>query len=74
VLEDGSLYARRNDATDLALKILELLDSPEKRKAMGAFGRKRVQDELEWRHEAPKLLAAYEALWVKPAPRQQPAT
>jgi glycosyltransferase involved in cell wall biosynthesis len=72
--QGASLYARRNDARDLGLKILELLDSPEKRKAMGAFGRKRVQDELEWRHEAPKLLAAYEALWAKPAPRQQPAT
>jgi glycosyltransferase involved in cell wall biosynthesis len=72
--QGASLYARRNDARDLALKILELLDSPEKRKAMGAFGRKRVRDELEWRHEAPKLLAAYEALWAKPAPRQQPAT
>jgi hypothetical protein len=22
-----------------------------------------VEDELEWRHEAPKLLAAYDALW-----------
>jgi hypothetical protein len=29
---------------------------------MGAFGRRRVDDELEWRHEAPRLLAAYEAL------------
>ena len=42
---------------------------------MGAFGRRRVQNELEWRYEAPKLLAAYDALWAKPAPRhQQPAT
>ena len=42
---------------------------------MGAFGRRRVQDELEWRYEAPKLLAAYDALWAKTAPRrQQPAT
>jgi hypothetical protein len=29
---------------------------------MGAFGRRRVESELEWRHEVPKLLAAYEAL------------
>jgi len=40
---------------------------------MGAFGRRRVQQELEWRYEAPKLLAAYAALW-NPAARQQPAT
>jgi len=72
--QEASLYARRNDAKDLALKILELLDSPEKRKAMGAFGGKRVQDELEWRYEVPKLLAAYEALWPRTAPRPRHAT
>jgi hypothetical protein len=30
---------------------------------MGAYGRRRVENELEWRYERPKLLAAYEALW-----------
>jgi glycosyltransferase involved in cell wall biosynthesis len=60
--QDASLYARRNDPADLAAKILELLDDPEKRARMGAFGRRRVENELEWRHEAPRLLAAYEAL------------
>ena len=59
---EASLYARRNNAFDLAYKILELLDDPEKRRAMGAFGRRRVLEDLEWRHEAPKLLAAYDAL------------
>src|SRR5262249_46235251 len=61
--QDASLYARRNDAADFADKILELLDDPELRTAMGAFGRRRIENELEWRHEAPKLLAAYDALW-----------
>jgi glycosyltransferase involved in cell wall biosynthesis len=61
--QDASLYARRNDAWDMALKVVELLDDPERRAAMGACGRRRVQDVLEWRHEVPKLLAAYEALW-----------
>ena len=70
---EASLYARRNDPQDLAAKIVELLDDPAKRKAMGAFGRKRVKEELEWRYEAPKLLAAYAALWPSTAPRQQPA-
>ena len=35
----------------------------QRRAEMGEFGRRRVENELEWRHEAPKLLAAYEALW-----------
>ena len=65
--QQASLYARQNNAFDFADKILELLDSEEKRKAMGAFGRRRVMEELEWRHEVPKLLAAYEALWARPA-------
>jgi glycosyltransferase involved in cell wall biosynthesis len=72
--QDASLYATRNDALDFAGKIVELLDDPRKRAAMGAFGRRRVREELEWRYEAPKLLAAYAALWTKPAPSQQPAT
>jgi hypothetical protein len=40
---------------------------------MGEFGRRRVENELEWRHEAPKLLAAYEALWrgVETSPAAQ---
>jgi glycosyltransferase involved in cell wall biosynthesis len=65
--QGASLYARRNDAADLAAKILELLDDPQRRRAMGAVGRRRVLEELEWRHEVPKLLAAYEALWAKKA-------
>jgi glycosyltransferase involved in cell wall biosynthesis len=58
----ASLYARRNDALDLAAKIVELLDDPVKRAEMDEFGRRRVENELEWQHEVPNLLAAYEAL------------
>jgi glycosyltransferase involved in cell wall biosynthesis len=64
--QGSSLYARRNDPADLAAKILELLDDPERRQAMGALGRRRVREELEWRYEAPKLLAAYASLWGSP--------
>jgi glycosyltransferase involved in cell wall biosynthesis len=59
----ASLYARPNDAADLAVKILLLLDDPPLREAMGSYGRWRIDNELEWRHEAPKLLRAYDALW-----------
>jgi glycosyltransferase involved in cell wall biosynthesis len=61
--QQASLYARRNDPEDLALKIVGLLDDPARRAEMSEFGLRRVEDELEWRHEAPKLLAAYETLW-----------
>jgi len=70
----ASLYAQKNDAVDLAAKIVGLLDDPARRAEMGKYGRSRVENELEWRHEAPKLLAAYEALWhssrVSPAARR----
>ena len=62
---EASLYARANDARDFADKILALLDDPAMRERMGEFGRRRVERQLAWEYEAPKLLAAYEALFVK---------
>lgn len=61
--QDASLYAKKNDYVDMANKIVELLHSEEMQKKMGNFGRNRVENELEWKYEAPKLLAAYEALF-----------
>ena len=60
---DSSLYAKKNDPIDLANKIIELLDDPLRREQMGKFGRKRVENELEWQYEVPKLLKAYETLF-----------
>ncbi|HEX5515619.1 MAG TPA: glycosyltransferase family 4 protein [Gammaproteobacteria bacterium] len=61
----ASLYARPNDEIDLAAKLVELLDDPERRARMGRFGRERVERELAWCYEAPKLLAAYERLFAQ---------
>ena len=63
--EGASLYARSNDAADMADKIEWLLANPESRAEMGAFGRQRVVDVLEWRHQEPVLLAAYDRLFAK---------
>jgi glycosyltransferase involved in cell wall biosynthesis len=69
---EASWYARRNDPVDLAEKLLALLDDAAARERMGAIGRERVQTTLAWEHEAPRLLAAYEALFAgEPAPYQQ---
>ncbi len=60
--QGASLYAKPNDEVEFADKIVELLDSPHIRKQMGAEGRRRMEDVLEWRHQAPKLLEAYTAI------------
>jgi glycosyltransferase involved in cell wall biosynthesis len=58
--QDASLYADKNNEVDLARKIVQLLDDAALRDKMGRFGRSRVENELEWRYEVPKLLAAYD--------------
>lgn len=63
--QEASLYAKNNDAVDMAEKIVALLDDPVLRQEMGAFGRNRVLNELEWKYEVPKLLAAYDKLFAK---------
>jgi glycosyltransferase involved in cell wall biosynthesis len=64
---EASLYARPNDARDFAEKIVTLLDDPDRRERMGRFGRHRVERQLAWQYEAPKLLAAYDALFTSSA-------
>lgn len=60
---DASVYAAKNDEHDLADKILALIDDEPRRKTMGEFGRRRVEAELQWEHEVPKLLRAYDTLF-----------
>ncbi len=60
--QGASLYAKKNDEADLGRKIVELIDDPAMRREMGRLGRERVVNELAWEYEAPKLLAAYDAL------------
>jgi glycosyltransferase involved in cell wall biosynthesis len=57
------LYAEKNDERDLARKIIQLLDDPRQREEMGLLGRRRVETELEWKYEAPKLLLAYDLVF-----------
>ena len=63
--QEASLYAEKNDARSMATKIAELLDDPGRRASMGEYGRRRVENELEWRYEVPKLLAAYNLVFAK---------
>ena len=60
---EASLYARPNDPVDLAERIVELLDDPERRATMGRIGRARVEKELSWQRQVPELLRAYETVF-----------
>ena len=63
---DASLYAdNQNCVPDFAAKILWLLENPDERRRMGEFGRKRVENELDWQHSVHNLLAAYQRAFTK---------
>ena len=61
--QGASLYAIKNDAVDFANKIVYLLDQPALRTSMGNIGRQRIEQELAWKYEIPRLLNAYEMLF-----------
>lgn len=61
----ASLYAASNDTSDMAAKILSLIDDPEKSAQMGAYGRTRVETELSWDHQVDTLIAAYTRVMEK---------
>lgn len=63
--QEASLYAKNNDAVDMADKITELLNDPERRKRMGEYGRDRVVNELSWEHTSKALLDGYEKLFTR---------
>jgi glycosyltransferase involved in cell wall biosynthesis len=60
--QDAALYATPNLVDDFAEKIEALLDDDGLRCLMGAFGRKRIEEELSWEHSKKNLLLAYEML------------
>jgi glycosyltransferase involved in cell wall biosynthesis len=57
---EASVYATANDPIDFATQIAGLLADPERRARMGEIGRHRVERELAWQYEVPKLIAAYQ--------------
>ncbi|WP_445635505.1 Glycosyltransferase WbuB [Nostoc sp. DSM 114161] len=61
--QEASLYAKPNDEVEFAEKILELLDSAERREKIGAEGRRRMEEILEWQYQVPKLLEAYDKIF-----------
>lgn len=59
---DAALYAKPNDPVDFARQVVDLLASPERRRAMSEVGRRRFETGLAWEHQAEILLALYRQL------------
>jgi glycosyltransferase involved in cell wall biosynthesis len=62
---DASLYAKANDPIDFAEKIVQLLADPARRERAGEIGRARIENELSWSHQIPKLIEAYTVLFAR---------
>lgn len=62
---DASLYAERNNAKDLADKILFLLDNPDERKRMSKIARERIEEKLNWDKTKLVLIEAYNYLFKR---------
>ncbi len=56
---DAALYARPGDPEEFARQILKILDSESLRRELGACGRKRIEESLNWESEKRSLLEAY---------------
>lgn len=73
----GALYARGNNPFDFAEKLSQLLDCEPVRARMGAIGRARIVERLNWAAEKQSLLRAYTAA-LHPAtasvPKEAPST
>src|SRR5205809_806762 len=59
---DAAIYVKPNNETEFAEAIAQLMDQPELRKQMGTYGRRRVEDELQWAKVGNNLLTAYGTL------------
>jgi glycosyltransferase involved in cell wall biosynthesis len=60
--EGAALFARRNDPIDFAEQVAILLDSESSRRRLGANGRKRIEDSLNWGVDKQVLWKAYETV------------
>jgi glycosyltransferase involved in cell wall biosynthesis len=59
---EAAMYVKPNGEAEFAQTIVQLMEQPELRRKMGRYGRRRVEQELQWTKVGPNLLTAYETL------------
>ena len=63
---EAAEFVEPNNVEEFSQTMSRLLDDPEKRSAMGRFGRKRIREQLAWEHTHKNLLKAYEKIFAGP--------
>jgi glycosyltransferase involved in cell wall biosynthesis len=66
--QEAAIYVEPNDERNFALAISKLMDDPALRARMGAFGRTRVERELQWNCVGKNLAEAYRVLFAAAVP------
>ena len=66
---NAGVYATPNDVEELARLLVGLMDDESTRRAMGAAGRARIEQELAWEHQAPRYVSVYQQLAATPRRR-----
>lgn len=61
--QDAALFVPANDEGAFAGALAKLMDDPEARERMGTFGRKRVEEKLQWAVAGKNLVTAYNTLF-----------
>jgi glycosyltransferase involved in cell wall biosynthesis len=62
---DAAIYVKPNNEAEFAEAIAQLMDRPELQNKMGTYGRRRVEEELQWTKVGKNLLSAYETLFAE---------
>jgi glycosyltransferase involved in cell wall biosynthesis len=66
---EAAVYVEPNSEKAFARAIAELMDDPDRRRQMGAFGKRRVQEALSWQVSSANLLKAYAHLLPTAVPQ-----
>ena len=58
----AAVYVTPNDERAFARSLAQLMDDPDRRKALGTTGSGRIKTQLAWEYSIPNLLSAYNAV------------
>lgn len=72
--QNAAIYVTPDNEEEFAKAMVKLMDNPAQRAKMGAFGYKRIKNELAWHHVSRNLLSAYDTLFEKSAKNRSKVT